>query len=420
MHFLRVVGPALASLFSITQAGVVTQLLDITKVPQEQNAGSRQANAKVNTDHSINVADRYIITFRPNANVPEHMNFVQSLHDKSPGAQATGGKAFEGVTQHYNLSDFHGYAGHFDQSTINKIKSHSDVARTEADQKWSITSTFDQDDAPGYGLGLISHESGRNLHDYLYDQSAGGGTYSYLLDSGINIEHHDLQGRAKLGYNALDPTATVWGDALGHGTHVAGIIGGRTYGVAKRTKLIAVKVVNQGDARLSQVLDGLHWAAAHISSRRRQPNAVIHVSPSGPLSNTWEDALNAASRMGISVVVPAGDDDRDPGRRLRDHRDRGRFANWGPGVDLYAPGVRIQSTWRNDDTRSLSGTAQAAAFVSGLTSYFKGLTDLPDARTTKRHLLRESLRDVVEDPDRERDGAFAFNGARKRDDDRWA
>jgi oryzin len=94
-----------------------------------------------------------------------------------------------------------------------------------------------------WGLGSISHRT-PNHTDYVYHESAGEGMFAYVIDSGIYIEHNEFEGRASLGYSAV-PEDHV--DTQGHGTHVAGIIGSRLYGVAKKSQLISVKIFGDGN-----------------------------------------------------------------------------------------------------------------------------------------------------------------------------
>lgn len=103
---------------------------------------------------------------------------------------------------------------------------------------WYTTALTTEADAP-WGLGSISHTA-PNFTDYVYDEAAGAGTYAYVIDTGVNAAHVEFEGRASLGYNAYPDSEFV--DRQGHGTHTAGTIASRAYGVAKKTNLISVKV----------------------------------------------------------------------------------------------------------------------------------------------------------------------------------
>jgi oryzin len=123
-------------------------------------------------------------------------------------------------------------------------------------------------------LAAISHRK-RGSTDYVYDSSAGEGTYAYVIDSGILVEHEDFEGRASMAYNAIGGSNT---DVMGHGTFVAGIIGSKTYGVAKKTQLVGVKIYDTQGSQLSVFMNALNWTVNDIISKKREGKSVINVS----------------------------------------------------------------------------------------------------------------------------------------------
>lgn len=143
----------------------------------------------------------------------------------------------------------------------------------EQDQVWYLDTLVTERRAP-WGLGSISHRGGSST-DYIYDDSAGEGTYAYVVDTGILATHNEFGGRASLAYNAAGGEHV---DDVGHGTHVAGTIGGKTYGVSKNAHLLSVKVFVGESSSTSVILDGFNWAANDIVSKNRTSKAAINMS----------------------------------------------------------------------------------------------------------------------------------------------
>ncbi|KAF2156552.1 subtilisin-like protein [Myriangium duriaei CBS 260.36] len=367
----------------------------------------------VNTEDvsALDVSDRYIITLKSGVDVPQHMSLIKNLHTRRSDRGI-----FSGIMHEYNISDFRGYAGHFDKSVVEQLKVHEDVETIEEDKiwtasGWSTAGLVEQKHALG-GLALISHKKIVE-GTYSYDSSAGAGTYAYVVDSGINIKHEELENRASLGYNSLNKMTTGFDDKYGHGSNIAGIIGGKTFGVAKKCNLVAVKVLEADKGKLADILAGYNWAINDITSKRRTAKAVINVSVYGTASPAWTKAVDTASGKGISTVLSAGNDGKDLGRgtfvlpktaitvsATDKNRKKADFANYGSTVDLYAPGVQIMSISKGDKRQTAfgSGTSQASAFVAGVVVYFKGMQTLGNAQATKNFVMKSALRNVVKTP----------------------
>lgn len=213
--------------------------------------------------------------------------------------------------------------------------------------------------------------------DQTYAYSASGkGVHAYIIDTGIRVTHSEFGGRAQVDFDAMsDGQKGI--DCNGHGTHVAGTVGGQTFGVAKDVSLHAVRVLGcDGSGSTAGVISGVDWVAAN-----RQLPAVANMSLGGGKSQALDDAVGRAIAAGVTFVVAAGNESQDACNRsparspqaitvgATDGSDkRASFSNWGTCVDLFAPGQQITSAWLTDDTatRVLSGTSMATPHVTGL------------------------------------------------------
>jgi subtilisin family serine protease len=209
----------------------------------------------------------------------------------------------------------------------------------------------------------------------------GQGVDVYVVDTGIRLTSADLRGRVRSGVDEVDGGSAA--DCNGHGTHVAGIIGGTRYGVAKRVRLVAVRVLDcSGAGPTSRVIAGLDWV---VRDHAAGVPAVANLSLGGSPSAAVDAAVRALVRDGIVVTTAAGNGDASghgidacatsPARTgiaitvsATDRHDvRPAWANWGRCVDVFAPGVSIPSDWDSSDraSRTLSGTSMAAPHVAG-------------------------------------------------------
>ncbi|KAF2148122.1 subtilisin-like protein [Myriangium duriaei CBS 260.36] len=384
----------------------------------------------------VYVSDRYIITLKPGYNIHEHISEVHILGDKSTN-KSSDRRPFYGITHQYNISDFQGYAGHFDPLLVKKLRDMEDIDTIEPDQAFP-SHKLDIQEHPisilprkritqkgaSWGLHHISHKKKNRSTDvqYVYDATAGAGTYAYVLDTGIWTQHPQFEGRASFGYNALRKTVKDDDDTDGHGTQVAGIIGSKIFGVAKKCNMIAVKTQGPGGTN-AIFLDGYNWAVNDIISKKRQAKAVINVSTGSKKSAAINKAIDAAFAKGITTVAAAGNDAKNasmysPGSAegsitvsaTDEDYKRNIDANTGPGVAIFAPGVRIATTSIGSPEAGAvgNGTSYAAPFVAGLVLYFKGMKSLPNANATRKHLLKTAAPKLVNDPAGAKN-LFAYN-----------
>lgn len=392
---------------------------------------------------AVDIKDRYIVLLKPGTDILSHLS---SLHDISRPS----------ISHITTFSTFISYTlSSPSPHLFSHLQTHSAVLslspetvfrpaslpeeqlHTDLSTETHLSQTTKAQFPAPCALSLLSHRHvtclSRTVYTYL---SPSPGTYAYVLDSGVNIQHLEFGGRVVAGYDATPPSSGrgrdhsgAGRDDIGHGTQVAGLIASRAYGVAKGASIISVKVINhEGEADSSSVIEGLGWAVGDILSKNRRGRAVVLTAFNGLKDEAVERAVSTAVAEGISVVLAAGNIDVDARytspagaeggtivvSATDKNRKRWRDANWGPGVDIFALGVDVRSLSARGTTGTLvrSGTSLAAGLVAGLVLYLKAMEDLPDARTSRRRLLGLATRDVVKDAKGSRN-LFAYNGSGK-------
>jgi len=286
----------------------------------------------------------------------------------------------------YRSSKFKGFAADMSSSALKAVQDLPEVDYIEQNAVYTINEDVTQVANVPWGLARISHRDG-NQSSYVYDSSAGAGTCSYVIDTGIYIEHSQFEGRATwLANFAGDNRAS---DGNGHGTHVAGTIGGVDYGVAKKTQLFAVKVLNSGGSGTTAgVIAGMDFVTADAPTRNCPNGTVANMSLGGSRSTAINAAAAAMVKAGVFLSVAAGNSNDDttyysPASEptactvgASDVDDvRAWFSNYGSLVDIFAPGVDVLSSWIGNPTatETISGTSMAAPHVAGLGAYFLAL-----------------------------------------------
>ncbi|MFI5672895.1 S8 family serine peptidase [Streptomyces sp. NPDC051704] len=249
------------------------------------------------------------------------------------------------------------------------------VASVEPDSEFRISDA--QSPAP-WPLDRIDQSALPLDGSYTYATTAQGVT-AYVVDTGIHTSHQEFGGRARVGYNGVFMETSS--DCNGHGTHVAGTLGGATYGVAKGVSLVGVKVANcKGSASLTSILGGLEWMVKDAAKAPGTP-AVANMSMGGTRSRALDAAVARAVAAGITFTVAAGNsaDDACTGSPAAapsaltigaaDAADQwAPFSSYGSCVDLVAPGVSVTSAWKGSATTlaRASGTSMAAPHAAGV------------------------------------------------------
>jgi len=265
----------------------------------------------------------------------------------------------------------------------------------------AVATLADTQTAATWGLDRIDQRS-RTLDGLYHYVATGAGVTAYVIDTGILFSHTEFDGRAVFGFDSYPELAF---ECDGHGTHVAGTIGGKTYGVAKGVTLVSVRVFDcDGDTPDSMIIDGLEWM---IGVHQEGTPAVANMSFSGPINLALDDAVRNVIADGISVAIAAGNGTINdwkavdacgfsPGRVAEamtigatTSKDmKASFSNYGPCVDWFAPGASITSAydWSDTAVATMNGTSMATPHTTGVAALY-----LETHQTASPAVVRDAL-----------------------------
>jgi len=316
----------------------------------------------------------------------------------APGTVASTTARLGGKVSHVYSHALKGFAVTVPVGAEAALRALPGVAAVEPDRPMTATGT--QSNPPSYGLDRIDQRNVPLSRTYTATRT-GSGVTAYIIDTGVTLTHNDFGGRAVTGADYVDGGAAT--DCNGHGTHVAGTVGGAAYGVAKQVKLVAVRVLDcNGSGSTSGVIAGVDWVTGN---HRAGAPAVANMSLGGGASTALDQAVSRSIADGVSYSVAAGNDgstvndvaglsnacNGSPARvpaaltvGATDRTDtRASYSNIGSCLDIFAPGSSIVSAWYTSRTASatLSGTSMASPHVAGVAALY--LQSVPSATPAK-------------------------------------
>ena len=301
------------------------------------------------------IADQYIVVLKPGS-APRSLAAMTKVSPKY---------VYDAV--------LNGFAAQLNRGQLTALQHNPQVDYIEQDVEVQADAT---QTSPTWGLDRIDQRRLPLSGSYTYNR-AGLGVRVYIIDSGIQTSHPDFGGRATAVYDAFGGNGQ---DCNGHGTHVAGTVGGARYGVAKGVYLRAVRVLGcNGSGSWAGIIAGINW----VANNHVKP-AVANLSLGGGFSASVNTAVTNMINRGVFTAVAAGNSNQNacnfspasaPGTLTLAASDRNdlkaSFSNYGGCVDVYAPGANISSTWLNGGSNTISGTSMASPHAAGLGALYK-------------------------------------------------
>jgi subtilisin family serine protease len=329
-------------------------------------------------------------------------DYIVVLKNTTTMTRTTGlTKSYGGRIEH-SFGAIHGYQASMSEAQAKRLAADPGVAYVEQNQTVSLLAT---ENNATWGLDRIDQRNRPLSGTYTYPTTASNVT-AYVIDTGIQYAHSDFGGRASFGFDAV---GTGGVDCNGHGTHVAGTIGGSTYGVAKGVKLVGVRVLNcSGSGTNAGVIAGINWVTQHAAKP-----AVANMSLGGGASTALDNAVTASVNSGVTFAVAAGNStanacNSSPSRvpsaitvgATTSTDAKASYSNFGTCLDIFAPGSSITSDWYSSTTatNTISGTSMASPHVAGAAALVLGRNPAFTPAQVRDSLVSAATPNVVTSP----------------------
>jgi subtilisin family serine protease len=357
-------------------------------------------------DDETKIDNEYIVVFKKGISDAEVEQHLEEVKSELP--------AGDEIFEVWNLNnDFRGYHARFSAEMVGHVLVDLRVQYVDTNKVVKANQACSAQNGATWGLNRVSERKIDLNGLYKYDNSAGQSVDCYIVDTGIETTHPDFGGRAYFGINTAGGTNT---DCNGHGTHVAGTVAGTKWGIAKKATLWAVKVLGcDGSGSTSGIVTGLQWVIKNQQSRKRP--SVINMSLGGGASKSLDDGVASVVKAGISAAVAAGNENTDacsrsPAREkvaitvaatdiankaTKQEDIRASFSNYGGCVDLFAPGVLIESDWINNGVKTISGTSMATPHVCGVAALILGANPNSSPADVKDAIIQHGTANLIQD-----------------------